>query len=117
MAGRAQLVQSRVSVDMKAPTPKEIADAGDRIAPFVHRTPVMESHALIDGRRVELKLENTQLTGSFKVRGAFNTLLTSVVPEAGVVAASGGNHGAAVAYAAGKLGHKATIFVPELAGA
>ncbi|NNL18693.1 MAG: threonine/serine dehydratase [Boseongicola sp.] len=102
---------------MKAPTPKEIADAGERIAPFVHRTPVLESHALIDGRRVELKLENTQLTGSFKVRGAFNTLLTSDVPDAGVVAASGGNHGAAVAYAAGKLGHKATIFVPELAGA
>lgn len=102
---------------MQVPTPKEIADAGDRIAPFVHRTPVMETHALIDGRTVELKLENTQLTGSFKVRGAFNTLLTSDVPEAGVVAASGGNHGAAVAYAAASLGHKATIFVPELAGA
>lgn len=101
---------------MQPPTPDEIAAAGDRIASFVHRTPVLESHALIDGRMIELKLENTQSTGSFKVRGAFNTLLTSNVPEAGVVAASGGNHGAAVAYAAGKLGHKATIYVPEFAG-
>ena len=57
-----------------------------------------------------------QRTGSFKTRGAFNTLLALDVPEAGVVAASGGNHGAAVAYAAQKLGHRARIFVPEIAG-
>ena len=102
---------------MQAPTPQDIAEAGARIAPYVHRTPVLNTGALMDGRRIDLKLENVQSTGSFKVRGAFNTLLTSDVPKAGVVAASGGNHGAAVAYAAGKLGHKATIFVPELAGA
>ncbi len=102
---------------MQPPNSDEIAAAGDRIKPYVHRTPVIESHALIEGRTIELKLENTQLTGSFKVRGAFNTLLSSDVPDAGVVAASGGNHGAAVAYAARVLGHKATIYVPEMAGA
>ena len=63
-----------------------------------------------------MKFEHCQLTGSFKPRGAFNTLLSSDVPEGGVVAASGGNHGAAVAHAAQALGHKAAIFVPELAG-
>jgi threonine dehydratase len=63
---------------------------------------------------VDLKLECLQHSGSFKARGAFTNLLERQVPEAGVVAASGGNHGAAVAYAAMKLGHKATIFVPEV---
>ena len=101
---------------VNAPTPYEIARAGDRIAPHIHRTPVLETRALVVGGTIELKLENTQATGSFKVRGAFNTLLSSDVPKAGVVAASGGNHGAAVAYAARALGHKATIFVPEMAG-
>jgi threonine dehydratase len=61
-----------------------------------------------------LKLELFQHTGSFKTRGAFSNLLTSDVPEAGVVAASGGNHGAAVAFAAMKLGKPATIFVPTI---
>jgi threonine dehydratase len=65
---------------------------------------------------VALKLENTQVTGSFKARGAFNTLLSRPVPAAGVVAASGGNHGAAVAHAAAALGHPARIFVPEYTG-
>ena len=65
---------------------------------------------------IEVKLENTQITGSFKVRGAFNNLLSREVPAAGVVAASGGNHGAAVAYATGALGYPARIFVPEMAG-
>lgn len=95
---------------------KDIAAAGDRIEAHVHRTPVMETRELVAGRLIELKLENTQVTGSFKARGAFNTLLSIEVPEAGVVAASGGNHGAAVAFAARKLGHRATIFVPEMAG-
>jgi threonine dehydratase len=63
---------------------------------------------------VDLKLECLQHSGSFKARGAFTNLLERQVPAAGVVAASGGNHGAAVAYAAMKLGHKATIFVPEV---
>ncbi|MEY8840178.1 serine/threonine dehydratase, partial [Cribrihabitans sp. XS_ASV171] len=65
---------------------------------------------------VEMKLEQLQHTGSFKARGAFNTLLASDVPDAGIVAASGGNHGAAAAFAARALGHKAQIFVPEMAG-
>src|SRR5262249_62026271 len=59
-----------------------------------------------------IKLEQLQVSGTFKGRGAFHKLLTSQVPAAGVIAASGGNHGVAVAYAAGKLGHKAEIFVP-----
>jgi threonine dehydratase len=63
---------------------------------------------------VDLKLECLQQSGSFKARGAFTNLLERPGPEAGVVAASGGNHGAAVAYAAMRLGHKATIFVPEV---
>jgi threonine dehydratase len=65
---------------------------------------------------VALKLELMQHTGSFKPRGAFNNLLSREVPAAGVVAASGGNHGAAVAFAAAKLGIPARIFVPRVAG-
>lgn len=68
------------------------------------------------GYPIELKLEQLQHTGTFKARGAFNTLLSKPVPEAGLVAASGGNHGAAVAFAAHRLGHRARIFVPEMAG-
>lgn len=99
-----------------AVSPSDIEAAAGRIQGHVHVTPVMHfSLPKIDGP-VALKLENTQATGSFKVRGAFNTLLSADVPEAGVVAASGGNHGAAVAYAARQLGVPATIFVPELAG-
>lgn len=98
------------------PTLNDISAASARIHGHVHRTPVMRTRALIPGREIEVKLENTQLTGSFKVRGAFNTLLSRDVPKAGVVAASGGNHGAAVAFAARALGHPATIFVPEMAG-
>ena len=101
---------------MIAPSVDDIAAAGDRISSHVHRTPILETSELLPGRLIELKLENTQVTGSFKARGAFNTLLSCDVPEAGVVAASGGNHGAAVAHAARALGHKATVFVPELAG-
>lgn len=98
------------------PGPDDICAAAARIAPYVHRTPVMVSAHLVPGHEIDLKLENTQVTGSFKARGAFNTLLTAGVPEAGVVAASGGNHGAAVAHAAVTLGHRAKIFVPEYAG-
>ena len=75
----------------------------------------MQSTALWE-RPVALKLEQLQHTGSFKARGAFNTLAAGPVPPAGVVAASGGNHGAAVAHAARALGHRARIFVPEFAG-
>ena len=62
---------------------------------------------------VLLKLELLQHAGSFKPRGAFNRLLSGAVPETGVIAASGGNHGAAVAYVARALGVAAEIFVPE----
>ena len=96
-------------------TREEIEAAGQRIAPYVVRTPALR-HAGLHSAPLELKLEQMQHTGSFKARGAFNTLLSQKVPAAGVVAASGGNHGAAVAYAAQTLGHRARIFVPELAG-
>lgn len=93
----------------------EISAAAARIAPHIVTTPVMVSNTLWS-RPVALKLEQTQHTGSFKARGAFNTLLADPVPPGGVVAASGGNHGAAVAFAAHRLGHPAHIFVPEIAG-
>ncbi|MES0828349.1 threonine/serine dehydratase [Ruegeria sp. SCP11] len=94
----------------------EISAAAERIAGYAQVTPVMESTALGLGYPVEMKLEHLQHTGSFKARGAFNTLLSLNVPKAGVVAASGGNHGAAAAYAARSLGYPAKIFVPEIAG-
>jgi threonine dehydratase len=99
---------------MSIPTPKAIRAAQARIEPFVHLTPVMQSVAF--GRPLSFKFEHVQVTGSFKARGAFNTLLSRPVPAGGVVAASGGNHGAAVALAATVLGHPAHIFVPEYAG-
>lgn len=85
-----------------------IAAIEPRIRPYIRRTPVLD----VDG--VTLKLEFLQHSGSFKVRGAFTNLLTRDVPRAGVVAASGGNHGAAVAYAAMRLGLPCTIFVPTV---
>jgi threonine dehydratase len=94
----------------------EIQDAGRRIAAHVRRTPIiaLEEKAFGIDAKIFLKLESLQHTGSFKPRGAFNCVLTSTVPPAGVIAASGGNHGAAVAYAAQKLGHRAEIFVPTI---
>ncbi|GAB4273368.1 MAG: threonine/serine dehydratase [Pararhodobacter sp.] len=94
----------------------EIVAAADRIAGHVRRTPVTVLEFAGLAMPVEVKLEHIQHTGTFKTRGAFNTLLSTDVPEAGVVAASGGNHGAAVAFAAARLGLRAHIFVPELAG-
>ncbi|WP_372570687.1 threonine/serine dehydratase [Ruegeria jejuensis] len=95
---------------------QEIEAAADRIAGHVVETPVVTFKGFGLDYPVEMKLEQLQHTGSFKARGAFNTLLSSDVPAAGVVAASGGNHGAAAAYAARALGHPAHIFVPEMAG-
>ena len=95
---------------------QEITAATDRISDHVLRTPVLVSQGLGLDHPVEIKLEQMQHTGSFKARGAFNMLLASDVPAAGVVAASGGNHGAAVAFAARALGHPAQVFVPEMAG-
>ena len=94
----------------------EIEAAQARIAPHVRRTPVVEVTGFGLTAPVALKLEQMQHTGSFKARGAFNTLLSQPVPSAGLVAASGGNHGAAVAHAGARLGHRARIFVPEMAG-
>ncbi|MCF3592760.1 threonine/serine dehydratase [Rhodobacteraceae bacterium LMO-12] len=93
-----------------------IAAARARIAPHVVKTPVLRVAGFSLSYPLEMKLEQMQHTGSFKARGAFNTLLSGPVPQAGLVAASGGNHGAAVAYAARALGHTAHIFVPEMAG-
>lgn len=98
-------------------TRERIAAVEPRIRPYVRHTPVMRVDMADFGKSpfaVDLKLECLQHSGSFKARGAFTNLLERQVPEAGVVAASGGNHGAAVAYAAMKLGHKASIFVPEV---
>ncbi len=93
-----------------------IAAAARRIAPWVRRTPVLQIDGEVFGLSapLTLKLELLQHSGSFKARGAFNNLLDAQVPQAGVVAASGGNHGAAVAYAAHKLNVPARIFVPEI---
>ena len=98
-------------------TPKRIAECEKIIRPHIRRTPVVDVEGKDFGLSVEsltLKLELMQHSGSFKARGAFTNLLTRAVPEAGVVAASGGNHGAAVAYAARKLGKPAKIFVPSV---
>ncbi|TGS11572.1 threonine/serine dehydratase [Mesorhizobium sp. M2E.F.Ca.ET.209.01.1.1] len=104
-------------LENKTITRERIAAVEPRIRPYVRHTPVMRVDMADFGLPafpVDLKLECLQHSGSFKARGAFTNLLTRPVPEAGVVAASGGNHGAAVAYAAMKLGHKASIFVPEV---
>jgi threonine dehydratase len=97
---------------------QQIRSTYEVITPHIRRTPVIE----IDGGdfgvsvpTLVLKLESLQHAGSFKVRGAFTNLLTRTLPEAGVVAASGGNHGAAVAFAAMKRKVPAKIFVPSVA--
>lgn len=95
---------------------KQIDQAAHRIEGHVLRTPVLSAQGFGLNYPVEFKLEQMQHTGTFKARGAFNTLIKGPVPKAGIVAASGGNHGAAVAYAASKLGYPARIFVPEIAG-
>ncbi|MFN4141029.1 threonine/serine dehydratase [Aestuariivirga sp.] len=96
-------------------TREAITRAAQRIGPHVRRTPVVEVAVEGVALPVTLKLELLQHSGSFKARGAFNTLLGAEVGAAGVATASGGNHGAAVAFAARQLGHRAKIFVPEIA--
>ena len=96
----------------------QIAEAERLIRPWIRRTPVVDIAGEDFGLSVVsivFKLELLQHAGSFKTRGAFANLLTRPVPDAGVAAASGGNHGLAVAYAAWKLGKRATIFVPGVA--
>lgn len=91
--------------------------AAGRIAGRIRHTPVEYSHLLseVSGANVHLKLENLQTTGSFKLRGATNALLLLGDEATGVVAASSGNHGVAVAHAARSAGLEALIFVPEAA--
>ncbi|PXY20910.1 threonine/serine dehydratase [Prauserella muralis] len=107
--------------DTAVATPEDIRRTYDVLAPYVRRTPVLEldPHDLTGDAgtgpwRLALKLEYLQRSGSFKVRGAFANLLLREPPEAGVVAASGGNHGVAVAYAAHRLGVRARIYVPTI---
>jgi threonine dehydratase len=88
------------------------------IEPFIRRTPTLSIDGAdigLDGSTVLLKLELLQHTGSFKARGAFANMLLRTVPPAGVAAASGGNHGVAVAYAARRLQKPARIFLPGCA--
>src|SRR5215471_42349 len=91
-----------------------VAQTERLIRPHIRRTPVIELDATDFGlaaARLSFKLELLQHAGSFKTRGAFANLLTREIPRTGVVAASGGNHGVAVAYASMKLGIPAKIFV------
>ncbi len=94
-----------------------IAATYELIAPYLRATPIMQVDAAdfgLPAGPLTFKLEHLQHAGSFKARGAFTNLLSRELPEAGVVAASGGNHGTAVAYAARRLGVRATIFVPRV---
>jgi threonine dehydratase len=92
------------------PTRADVTAAARRIRPYARRTPLMD--VAPDGRPVVFKLEHLQLTGSFKIRGALNALLSEPAPDL-VVTASGGNHGLAVATAARLLGLPAVVYVPE----
>src|SRR5271163_3745273 len=99
-------------------TRERIAATEITIRPFVRRTPLVSADMSDFGHpphALTFKLEFLQHSGSFKARGAFANLLLRRAPAAGVVAASGGNHGAAVAYAAHRLRVPATIFVPDVA--
>lgn len=97
-------------------TSDDIRAAHARVSPHIRKTPVLElARGALGGDFTPVfKLEFTQHAGSFKTRGAFNSILSNRIGAAGVAAASGGNHGAAVAYAARTLGVKARIFVPEI---
>jgi threonine dehydratase len=102
---------------LDAPTVVDIEAARERLAGVARETPLYpsETFSRLAGRPVLLKAENLQRTGSFKIRGAYNTISTLGAREraAGVVAASAGNHGQAVAWAAREAGIRATIFMPE----
>jgi threonine dehydratase len=101
-------------------TPQRIRATHAALSGYVRRTPIIEVDGGdfgLAGTTLVFKLEFLQHAGSFKARGAFTHMLTRTIPAAGVVAASGGNHGAATAYAAMKCGHQATIFVPGVASA
>jgi threonine dehydratase len=102
-------------------TRSDIKDAADRLERRIRRTPVLTVPGAEFGIghlpaevTVSLKLEYLQHSGTFKARGATHFMVTNEISDAGVTAASGGNHGAAVAWAARELGHRATIFVPTI---
>ncbi len=101
-----------LGVNPLAVTPDDVRAAHALIEPHVRWTPLLRANA--ETPSTWLKLELLQHAGSFKTRGAFHQLLARKVPPAGVTAASGGNHGVAVALAAHRLGHRARIFVPEI---
>jgi len=112
-------VPGETTTTLRTPIDKEaIASTYQLIRPYVRRTPAVEVDGAdfgLPGISIIFKLEMLQHSGSFKARGAFTNLLMREVPPAGVVAATGGNHGAAVAFAAMKLGKPARIFVPRVA--
>ncbi len=98
------------------PTPDDIEQAAARVSDRVRRTPVLHVEAgTFADPPVALKLELFQHTGSFKPRGAYNRVLAAGTTSAGILAASGGNHGLAVAYVGATLGLAAEVFVPEVA--
>jgi threonine dehydratase len=110
-------VSKRVKLmSSNAITRERIAETALLIRPYIRRTPMLLADRCDFGLApgsLAFKLEYLQHTGSFKARGAFTHFLTRRIPRAGVAAASGGNHGAAVAYAASVTGHSATVFVPD----
>jgi threonine dehydratase len=112
MQASPTLPQTQRSIDRG-----QIAAVERLIRPYVRHTPIITVDAQdfgLPASPLVMKLEFLQHTGSFKPRGAFANLLMRPAPAAGVVAASGGNHGAAAAYAAMRLGIRATIFVPQI---
>jgi threonine dehydratase len=114
-------VVSSASTIAGAPGRADILAMDRVIRPNIRRTPIVRVPIDVGGitttSSLTLKLEQLQCSGSFKARGAFANLLTRDVPSSGVIAASGGNHGVAVAYAAAQLGVRAHIFIPTVAAA
>lgn len=101
-----------MSTSITAPTWADVREAVAAVRPFVRRTPLLRAE--VDGRPLVLKLEHLQRSGSFKLRGAVNALVSAPLPER-VLTASGGNHGLGVATAASLLNLPATVYVPESA--
>ncbi len=112
---RRRYVVPVVEPQVSVPSVEDLCRAAELIGPWVRRTPVLEVE--LDGRAIALKLELLQHAGSFKVRGAFTTVLSAPERPAALVAASGGNHGLAVAHVGMALDIPARIFLPESAPA
>jgi threonine dehydratase len=117
-----EMADLRPIPERQIPSRVQVGEAQRRLANLVRRTPILEvdDNAIVRGRhgagssRFVLKLEQLQHSGTFKARGASNFIASMPISEAGVVAASGGNHGVAVAWAARRAGHSATVFVPTI---